>query len=126
LIISDLAKDFGGPTSAITLGLTLSLIPRFLGAAIFGIAADRYGRKWPFRLNNVFLVLLEFFVGLCRTYKGFLVCRTFFGIAMGGIYGNAAAIALEDCPRKARGLMSGILQWAAPLDVYLLPYSPGV
>lgn len=29
---------------------------------------------------------------------------------MGGLYGNAAATALEDCPEEARGLMSGILQ----------------
>jgi SHS family lactate transporter-like MFS transporter len=33
-----------------------------------------------------------------------------FGIAMGGIYGNAAATALEDCPEEARGLLSGIYQ----------------
>lgn len=29
---------------------------------------------------------------------------------MGGLYGNAAATALEDLPEEARGLMSGILQ----------------
>lgn len=29
---------------------------------------------------------------------------------MGGLYGNAAATALEDCPSAARGLLSGMLQ----------------
>lgn len=29
---------------------------------------------------------------------------------MGGLYGNAAATALEDCPPAARGLISGMLQ----------------
>ena len=29
---------------------------------------------------------------------------------MGGLYGNAAATALEDCPEKARGIISGMLQ----------------
>jgi SHS family lactate transporter-like MFS transporter len=29
---------------------------------------------------------------------------------MGGLYGNAAATALEDCPAAARGIMSGIFQ----------------
>ena len=29
---------------------------------------------------------------------------------MGGLYGNAAATALEDCPEAARGLISGMLQ----------------
>jgi SHS family lactate transporter-like MFS transporter len=48
--------------------------------------------------------------GFCQTYQQFLACRALFGIAMGGLYGNAAATALEDCPEEARGLMSGILQ----------------
>jgi SHS family lactate transporter-like MFS transporter len=29
---------------------------------------------------------------------------------MGGLYGNAAATALEDCPEEARGIISGMLQ----------------
>lgn len=29
---------------------------------------------------------------------------------MGGVYGNAVAMALENCPLDARGLMSGIMQ----------------
>ena len=48
--------------------------------------------------------------GFCSTYGQFLACRALFGIAMGGLYGNAAATALEDLPEEARGLMSGILQ----------------
>lgn len=75
-----------------------------------GIAADRYGRKWPFVVNNLLFIVLELGTGFCQTYKQFLACRALFGIAMGGLYGNAAATALEDCPEAARGLMSGILQ----------------
>ncbi|KUI68403.1 hypothetical protein VM1G_03732 [Cytospora mali] len=48
--------------------------------------------------------------GFCRTYGEFLACRALFGVAMGGLYGNAAATALEDLPEETRGLMSGILQ----------------
>lgn len=48
--------------------------------------------------------------GFCNTYEQFLGCRALFGIAMGGLYGNAAATALEDCPAPARGLISGMLQ----------------
>ena len=48
--------------------------------------------------------------GFCQTYPQFLACRALFGVAMGGLYGNAAATALEDCPEEARGVISGILQ----------------
>lgn len=75
-----------------------------------GIASDRYGRKWPFVVNNIMFIVLELGTGFCQTYKEFLACRALFGIAMGGLYGNAAATALEDCPEAARGLISGILQ----------------
>jgi len=81
-----------------------------LGAVAFGIAADRYGRKWPFVVNNVLFIVLELGTGFCKTYDEFLAVRALFGVAMGGLYGNAAATALEDCPPRARGIVSGMLQ----------------
>lgn len=75
-----------------------------------GIAADRWGRKWPFIVNNILFIILELGTGFCNTYPQFLACRALFGVAMGGLYGNAAATALEDCPEEARGIISGMLQ----------------
>lgn len=83
---------------------------RSVGAVIFGLAADRYGRKWPFIVNNVLFIILELATGFCASYEGFLATRALFGVAMGGLYGNAAATALEDAPAEARGLLSGMLQ----------------
>lgn len=83
---------------------------RSVGSITFGIAADRWGRKWPFIVNNIMFIVLELGTGFCKTYPQFLACRALFGIAMGGLYGNAAATALEDCPREARGIISGLLQ----------------
>lgn len=77
---------------------------------IFGLAADRYGRKWAFVVNNILFIILELGTGFCQTFDQFLACRALFGIAMGGLYGNAAATALEDCPEAARGIVSGMLQ----------------
>jgi SHS family lactate transporter-like MFS transporter len=110
LTVSDLAKTFDKSTTDITWGITLVLMFRSVGSTIFGIAADRYGRKWPFVVNNLLFVVLELGTGFCQTYKQFLACRALFGIAMGGLYGNAAATALEDCPQAARGIISGMLQ----------------
>ncbi|KAL8869581.1 MAG: hypothetical protein Q9174_004168 [Haloplaca sp. 1 TL-2023] len=110
LTISQLGEEFDRTTSEITWGITLVLMFRSVGAIIFGIASDRYGRKWPFVANNVLFIVLELGTGFCNTYKQFLACRALFGIAMGGLYGNAAATALEDCPEQARGIISGMLQ----------------
>lgn len=110
LTVSSLAKQFGKSNSDITWGITLVLMLRSVGAITFGIAADRYGRKWPFIVNNVLFIVLELGTGFCNTYKEFLGVRALFGIAMGGLYGNAAATALEDCPEYARGIISVMLQ----------------
>ncbi|KAK8060859.1 MFS transporter- SHS family- lactate transporter [Apiospora saccharicola] len=110
LTVEDLSEDFGVSKTDITWGITLVLMFRSVGSIAFGIAADRYGRKWPFIVNNLLFIALELGTGFCQTYQQFLACRALFGIAMGGLYGNAAATALEDLPTAARGLMSGILQ----------------
>lgn len=110
LTVADLSKAFDKTTAEITWGITLVLMFRSVGAITFGIAADRYGRKWPFVVNNILFIVLELGTGFCQTYQQFLAVRALFGIAMGGLYGNAAATALEDCPERARGLISGMLQ----------------
>jgi MFS transporter, SHS family, lactate transporter len=46
LTVSDLAETFGKTNTDITWGITLVLMFRSVGSTIFGIAADRYGRKW--------------------------------------------------------------------------------
>jgi len=110
LTVTDLAKTFKKSNTDITWGITLVLMFRSVGSTIFGIAADRYGRKWPFIINNILFIALELGTGFCQTYKQFLAVRALFGVAMGGLYGNAAATALEDCPPEARGIVSGMLQ----------------
>ncbi|CUS12738.1 unnamed protein product [Tuber aestivum] len=110
LTITPLAKAFDRSKADITWGITLVLMLRSVGAISFGIAADKWGRKWPFIINNVLFIVLEMATGFCNTYEQFLGVRALFGIAMGGLYGNCAATALEDAPSEARGILSGMLQ----------------
>jgi SHS family lactate transporter-like MFS transporter len=91
LTVEELAESFDKTKADITWGITLVLMLRSVGSIIFGLAADRYGRKWPFIINNVLFIVLELGTGFCSTYNQFLGVRALFGIAMGGLYGNAAA-----------------------------------
>jgi len=110
LTVSQLAAQFKVSTYDITWGITLVLMFRSVGSIAFGIAADRYGRKWPYVVNLILFIVLELGTGFCTTYQQFLGIRAIYGIAMGGLYGNAAATAIEDCPAAARGIISGMLQ----------------
>jgi len=100
LTVENLAETFNRTKTDITWGITLVLMLRSVGSIIFGLAADRWGRKWPFIVNNVLFIILELATGFCSSYKSFLGVRALFGIAMGGLYGNAAAtgmVWLEIC-----------------------------
>jgi MFS transporter, SHS family, lactate transporter len=77
---------------------------------VFGILSDRFGRKWPLVWNLVLVAILELGAGFVQTFPQFLALRSLFGIGMGGIWGLAAATALENLPVEACGIASGFLQ----------------
>ncbi|KAI1393046.1 carboxylic acid transport protein [Hypoxylon trugodes] len=114
-----LSNYFERSKTEITTAITLTLLLRSVGAAAFGLLGDRFGRKWPMVSNLIVLALLQISTIYTTTFKQFLAVRSLFGIMMGGVYGNAVAMALENCPKEARGLMSGILQQGYALGYVL-------
>ena len=105
-----LAAEFGVTKKAIITTVTATLFFRPLGALIFGMLADRFGRRIPLMANVIFFSLIELLSGFAHTYPQFLVLRALFGIGMGGEWGVGASLAMEQAPRKWRGVLSGILQ----------------
>jgi MFS transporter, SHS family, lactate transporter len=110
LIIDDVARAFGRSRPDIAFALTATLAMRPIGAVVFGIMADRLGRRLPLMLNVVFYALLSVLSGLAPTYQVFIVLRMLFGICMGGEWGVGASLALESVSPRVRGLLSGLLQ----------------
>ncbi|KAF2144966.1 uncharacterized protein K452DRAFT_265458 [Aplosporella prunicola CBS 121167] len=105
-----LADYYDESKTNVTTAITLTLLLRSVGAAFFGLAGDKFGRKWPMVINMIVLGVLQIATIYSSTFQQFLAVRSLFGLFMGGVYGNAIAMALENCPTNARGLMSGILQ----------------
>ncbi|KAJ6436987.1 sialate:H+ symporter (SHS) family MFS transporter [Purpureocillium lavendulum] len=114
-----LSKYYHRSKTDITTAITLTLLLRSVGAAIFGLAGDKWGRKWPMVFNMIVLGVLQVATIYSSTFSQFLAVRSLFGLFMGGVYGNAIAMALEHCPANARGLMSGILQQGYSLGYVL-------
>lgn len=109
-LVDTLAHQFGVKKSDIVFTLTATLAMRPVGAVIFGLLADRYGRRRPLMANVIFFSLIELLCGFAPNYSVFLVLRTLYGIGMGGEWGVGASLAMEAAPRKWRGVLSGILQ----------------
>lgn len=107
---SQLAIDFDKSVKDITWGITVVLMLRSVGGFFFGYLGDKYGRKWPLIANLLCVCVLEIGTGFIKNYQQFLGVRAVFGIMLGGVYGNAAATALDDCPHEAKGFISGLLQ----------------
>ncbi|KAA8903197.1 hypothetical protein TRICI_005748 [Trichomonascus ciferrii] len=105
---ANIATSLGVSITDITWGMTLVLMLRSVGAVIFGLASDYYGRKWPYIACCFMFVALEIGMGFCQTYKQFLAIRSLFGVAMGGMYGCAAATALENVPAESHSVLSGL------------------
>jgi SHS family lactate transporter-like MFS transporter len=108
--LTAIAKEFGKSDKEIALSITLTLAFRPLGAFIFGLLADRYGRRVPLMIDLVFYSVCEVASGLAPDYRTFLVLRALFGIGMGGEWGVGASLAMEKVPAERRGVLSGILQ----------------
>ncbi|GAA5925137.1 monocarboxylate/H+ symporter [Sporobolomyces koalae] len=107
---SRLSKVFHKPLKTITTAITLTLLFRPLGAIIFGLLGDRFGRKWPLIGCMLCCGTLSLGTAFTKNFGEFLAVRSLFGIAMGGVWGICAAGGLEMLPAEARGLFSGILQ----------------
>lgn len=110
LSVSRLVDQFEKSQTTVTTAITLTLLFRPLGAAIFGLISDRYGRKWPLVINLLIIAVLSLGTGFTDNFGSFLGIRCLFGIGMGGIWGLSTANALENMPPAPRGLFSGILQ----------------
>lgn len=108
-LITDIARAFGKTRPEVAFTLTLTLAMRPIGALIFGIMADRYGRRLPMTINIVFYALMSALSGLAPTFTAFLVLRALFGIGMGGQWGVGASLVLESVSPRWRGVLSGLL-----------------
>jgi SHS family lactate transporter-like MFS transporter len=110
MVLDAVATTFGRSRPDIALTLTASLAMRPVGAFLFGIMADRYGRRLPLMLDLIFYSIVEVLSGLAPNYTTFLFLRLLFGVGMGGEWGVGASLAMEAVAPKWRGVLSGLLQ----------------
>ncbi len=105
-----IGREFHKTDAEMALTITLTLAFRPVGAFIFGLMADRYGRRLPLMIDLVFFSVVEVLSGLAPNYTTFLILRALFGIGMGGEWGVGASLAMEKVPPRLRGVLSGLLQ----------------
>ena len=118
-VFQEVADTFHSTLTAVTFTTTLTLAARPVGALLFGLAADRWGRRNVLMADVAMYSLVEFLTGFSTSLAMLLVLRTVYGIGMGGEWGTGASLSMEKLPIRRRGLYSGILQQGYPFG-YLL------
>ena len=108
--VSAIASEFQTKVSAVAEAIFITLAFRPVGAFLFGLMADRYGRRVTLMVDIVAYSVFELGSAFAPSLKIFLITRALFGIAMGGEWGVGAALAFETLPAKGRGFFSGLLQ----------------
>jgi SHS family lactate transporter-like MFS transporter len=108
--LTAIGKEFHQTDKAVALSLTLTLAFRPVGAFLFGLLADRYGRRLPLMIDLIFYSIVEVATGFAPNFTTFLILRALFGIGRGGEWGVGASLAMEKVPARWRGVLSGFLQ----------------
>ncbi len=114
LAMPAIAAEFGVTWVATAGSITLTLLFRLAGGVAAGWAADRWGRKLPLMISIVWFALCDGAVAFAPTFGWVLVFRTLFGFGMGAEWTSGATLAMENWPKRSRGIASGVLQgsWA--------------
>ncbi len=105
-----IGSDFRVSLTAVSLGITLTLAMRPVGALVFGWLAEKYGRRPILMANVLSYAFIELATAFAPSLAVLLALRAAFGFAMGGEWGVGAALAFETLPAEGRGFFSGLLQ----------------
>lgn len=101
----------------------IGFLARPLGAAIFGHFGDRVGRKQMLAITIILMGLGTFLIGLLPTYAQIgiaaplllVILRFIQGIGLGGEWGGAVLMVVENCPTHKRGFLGSMVQVGNPV-----------
>src|ERR1700710_1378090 len=119
LVYADIAETFGKSKETVAFLTTATLLMRPIGALLFGLWADKVGRRTPLIVDVIFYSTVGFLCAFAPNFTVLFVLRMLYGIGMGGEWGLGAALAMEKIPASRRGFFSGVLQQGYSLG-YLL------
>lgn len=113
-MLKAIAETFHSDIKSVAAAITFTLAARPVGALVFGLVAERYGRRPVLVMVILAFSVLSALSGAAQSLTQLLVIRTVFGFAMGGEWGVGASLAMETIPPRVRGAVSGLIQSGYP------------
>ncbi|MCM3612252.1 MFS transporter [Planococcus sp. MERTA32b] len=114
-IIAALQQDWNLTTDQMGWIGSINSIGMAVGAFVFGIYADRVGRKKIFIITLLLFSLASGISAFTTTLAAFMILRFFVGMGLGGELPVASTLVSESVPAKERGRVVVLLEsfWAA-------------
>lgn len=120
-------SDPASSTLASLATFAIAFIARPIGSAVFGHFGDRIGRKRTLVLALSTMGLSTFAIGVLPSYQMIgiaapillALCRFGQGIGLGGEWGGAVLLAVENAPARKRALYGMFPQLGAPVGFML-------
>jgi MFS family permease len=114
LVLASLLGDLG--ISKPTAGLlgSATLMASAVGGVIFGMVADRLGRRFALMASILIYSVFTAACGLAQSVWQLAIFRILLGLGMGGEWSSGAALVSETWPAEHRGKALGVMQssWA--------------
>ncbi|KAY02101.1 sialate:H+ symport family MFS transporter [Mycobacterium tuberculosis] len=110
LVYADIATTFHHTKTDVAFLTTATLAMRPVGALLFGLWADRVGRRVPLMVDVSFYSVIGFLCAFAPNFTVLVILRLLYDIGMGGEWGLGAALSMEKVPAERRGVFSGLLQ----------------
>src|SRR6201987_6397344 len=83
-VIVPMAGDFGTSVAELSYAITITLAMRPVGAFIFGLLGDRFGRRIPLMIHIVVYSLMELLTAFFPNSRNLLIFGALYGIGIGG------------------------------------------
>ena len=113
-VVAAVAREWGLTKPVVGWIITANLIGMFLGAALGGVVADRFGRKTVFAWTLLAYTLLSGLSALAWSTVALAAIRFFAGLGLGGELPVASTLVAELAPTERRGRTVVLLEsfWA--------------
>jgi len=114
IVLATLIREFGMSKATAGLLNALTLIASAIGSFIFGLLADRLGRRRMLVQSILAYSIFTFACGFSSSVATLAVFRFLLGLGMGGEWNSGATLVAETWPSAWRGRALGIVQssWA--------------
>ena len=114
LVVTELIRHFGLAKSTAGFLNSLTLVGSAIGSVVFGLAADRWGRRSMLCASILAYSVFTFACGMATSVPMLAAFRFLLGMGMGGEWNTGAALVAETWPSEWRGRAMALVQssWA--------------